>query len=323
MLTKANTRSFGSINKNVVILSNSQSTDTVGAKIMTSLKQVSGQNDFNFMGYGGPNMRQAGLQKSEFDNSQLLDKSFYTFRKTKVINESYFVRYNPLNLINKHYTRNTNDVWKDMLALDIPRKIYQHRPSVILSLENEYLTQTMNTELANYYGPNNNDAPQRHFWTRFVKDFRQFSLQYFDFVHYSINQVTAVPDGFRFPSQYVGQHGVYEALRHLMENDAQSKSQLGENSIKLSKKTLAADTEKLILRARDAFRNKHNITEDTTIIFFAPGNIQSEQRFSYESVRKGVEEFLLKYSAPTSLSHIAKPKDKFLTIISLEQGQSE
>ena len=58
------------------------------------------------------------------------------------------------------------------------------------------------------------------------------------------------------------------------------------------------------------------------MIFFAPGNEKNEATFCFESVRKGVEEFLYKYSSPSSLSPIAKPLDKFHTIISLEEGSA-
>ncbi len=45
--------SNASLNKTVAILANSRPGDIVGARIMQSLKQVSGVNDFNFYGYGG------------------------------------------------------------------------------------------------------------------------------------------------------------------------------------------------------------------------------------------------------------------------------
>ena len=45
-----------------------------------------------------------------------------------------------------------------------------------------------------------------------------------------------------------------------------------------------------------------------------------EVEFSFEPTRKGIEEFLLKYSSPTSLSPIAKPMEKFHTIISVDSG---
>jgi hypothetical protein len=39
-----------------------------------------------------------------------------------------------------------------------------------------------------------------------------------------------------------------------------------------------------------------------------------------ENVRKGIKEFLLKYSAPTSLSAKASPLDNFVTVMSLQSG---
>jgi hypothetical protein len=56
------------------------------------------------------------------------------------------------------------------------------------------------------------------------------------------------------------------------------------------------------------------------VIFVAPGNEVNETEFSMENVRKGVKEFLLKYSAPTSLSPKAPKLDKYVTIMSLHKG---
>jgi hypothetical protein len=53
----------------------------------------------------------------------------------------------------------------------------------------------------------------------------------------------------------------------------------------------------------------------------APGNEKSEVEFSIENLRKGVKEFLLKYSSPTSLSPKALPLEgNFVTILSLHKG---
>ncbi len=56
------------------------------------------------------------------------------------------------------------------------------------------------------------------------------------------------------------------------------------------------------------------------MIFYAPGNEKNETLFTAETVRKGVKEFLLKYSAPTSLSPKALPLSNFVTVISLHSG---
>ena len=53
----------------------------------------------------------------------------------------------------------------------------------------------------------------------------------------------------------------------------------------------------------------------------APGNEKNEVEFTMENLRKGVKEFLLKYSSPTSLSPKALPLDtNFVTIISVHEG---
>ena len=54
MLSKQSKRCFSVGNNNTVcILANSRQADLIGSKIMKSLKEVSGQDDINFFGYGG------------------------------------------------------------------------------------------------------------------------------------------------------------------------------------------------------------------------------------------------------------------------------
>ena len=56
-------------------------------------------------------------------------------------------------------------------------------------------------------------------------------------------------------------------------------------------------------------------------LFIAPGNEKNEVEFCLENLRKGIKEFLLKYSSPTSLSPKALPLDgNFVTILSLHKG---
>jgi len=58
------------------------------------------------------------------------------------------------------------------------------------------------------------------------------------------------------------------------------------------------------------------------VIFFAPGNELKEAEFTADSTRKGIQEFLLKYSAPTSLSSKARHLDHFVTVISTHSGSA-
>ena len=131
---------------------------------------------------------------------------------------------------------------------------------------------------------------------------------------------TGLSNGFVFPSEYCGQYGIYEAVKHLFSKDKQFQNLVKEESLLLNKAYLAADMEKAIVKTRTAFREKHKIPLDGTVIFFSPGNEAPEVEFSMDSVRRGIREFLLKYSSPTSLSPKAPPLETYTTVISVQKG---
>mmetsp|Transcript_17296 Transcript_17296/g.16503 ORF Transcript_17296/g.16503 Transcript_17296/m.16503 type:complete len:164 (-) Transcript_17296:425-916(-) len=93
-----------------------------------------------------------------------------------------------------------------------------------------------------------------------------------------------------------------------------------ENSLYVNKNYFGADLEKGIAQVRKDFRERHNISEGATVIFVAPGNELNEAEFTMENVWKGIKEFLLKYSSPTSLSPKAPPLDTYCTVISVHKG---
>ena len=94
------------------------------------------------------------MQKEGFSQTfdvnidQLLDKTFHTYRKSKTLNEDVYHKWNPFNLVNKHFTRATNQSFEDMLAADIPKRIYQSRPHIVLNIGNEYLSFMLMEKMA-------------------------------------------------------------------------------------------------------------------------------------------------------------------------------
>ncbi len=174
--------------------------------------------------------------------------------------------------------------------------------------------------LVGYYQNSANALPQRHFHNRFIKDYKQWSTNYIDFVHYTVPIAYGTADGFQFPGEYCGQYGVYEAVRHIYETSRQLRPLVKEESLFVSKKFFASDLEKAISDLRANWRAKQGIPEDGIVVFFAPGNELKEAQFCLDSVRKGVREFLLKYSAPTSLSPKAPTLDQYTTVISVHRG---
>jgi hypothetical protein len=147
MLSTAIRRHFSSgnanLNKTVAILANSKQADVIGQRIMRDLKVVSGVEDFNFFGYGGQAMTREGMSgQIEVDLDQFQGaKDFTTFRKTKNYNEmQYGTKYKFVNFVNKHFVRNSDSILAGFDRVELTKRIYHARPSVVLSLDNEYIT---------------------------------------------------------------------------------------------------------------------------------------------------------------------------------------
>ena len=84
----------------------------------------------------------------EMNIDDMLDKTFHTFRKTKTNDEKLYFKWNPFNLVNKHFTRNGDQVMDNMMDIDLPKRIYQSRPALVLNIGNEYLSMMLMEELA-------------------------------------------------------------------------------------------------------------------------------------------------------------------------------
>lgn len=99
------------------------------------------------------------------------------------------------------------------------------------------------------------------------------------------------PDGFQFPSEYVGQYGAFEALKHIYSRNEHLKHLVRGDSLFLSRLNSGIEIEQGVQSIGAAFRQKHGIPEDAHVAFFAPGNETSEVVFCMDAVRKGVKEF--------------------------------
>ena len=150
MLSTAFKRHFSSLNKTVAILANSKQADIIGSRIMHDLKVVSGCDDLQFFGYGGQAMQREGMAgqiEVDLENFQGA-KDFTTFRKTKNYNEmQYSTKYKFVNFINKHFVRQSDSILAQFENAEVTKRIYSARPSVVLSLDNEYITFRMFDEL--------------------------------------------------------------------------------------------------------------------------------------------------------------------------------
>lgn len=141
----------------------------------------------------------------------------------------------------------------------MPKKIYQSRPSLILNIDNEYMTFLLMDEIKAFYKNSAVDMPKRHYLNRFVRDFRQWTEKYVDHMHYTVPLTCGTADNYKFPSEYIGQYGVYEAVKHIYSRNANLSHLVAEdgNSLMTSNKYFASELEKGIDHIRSEFRQKN------------------------------------------------------------------
>ena len=115
MFSSVPKRSFtASSMKSICLLANSRQADLIGSKIIQNLRRVSGDT-VSFHGYGGDWMKKEGFEPTiDIDIDMMQDKMFHTYRKTKNANEALYFKWNPFNLVNKHYVRQTDDAYQNV-----------------------------------------------------------------------------------------------------------------------------------------------------------------------------------------------------------------
>jgi len=87
---------------------------------------------------------------------------------------------------------------------ELTKRIYQARPNLVLNIGNEYLAMGLMKELKQFYVNSSLNMPQRHIHTRFARDFKEFTLESFDWAHYTVPLSSAAANGFTFPGECVG-----------------------------------------------------------------------------------------------------------------------
>jgi hypothetical protein len=110
-----------------------------------------------------------------------------------------------------------------------------------------------------YYKNSAIDMPKRHYLNRFVRDFRQWTEKYVDHMHYTVPLTCATGDNYKFPAEYIGQYGVYEAVKHIYSKNSGLAHLVSEdgNSLKTSNKYFASEVEKGIDYIRQEWRQKN------------------------------------------------------------------
>jgi len=311
----------------ICLLANGMTQDYVGRHIMSHMKKLVGTKQLEFIGYGGysfsltfsPLMKEQGLTNSLFDISQVNDKLFHIYRKIFTHGISRYLRYHWTSIFNKPYNRHVDDMFNIINGNEVMEKLYIKRPSFILSLENELLTWKVFNRFAYLYQGGGLAMPKRHFYYRLINYYRQPDEEKLDYIYYTI-PIEPITYQYIFPSEYVGQYGVYYATRELYKRNPESLDYLQENSIYARQQNHQVYTERIINKIRKEFREKNGISEDSIMLFVNPGNELKEAEFCLDECRKGIEEFCRKYFSPTSLEPRAMPQEKLVTYMPIQKN---
>lgn len=129
-------------------MANSKSGDIIGSRILSELKAVSGNEEFNIYGYGGDKLKAAGMNHGiEFDMENCADKTYYSYRKARNYSEAaYAFKWSRLNMPNIEYITKANNLFDELKRIELPKKLSQVRPSVVLNIDNELLSFNMMAE---------------------------------------------------------------------------------------------------------------------------------------------------------------------------------
>lgn len=164
-----------------------------------------------------------------------------------------------------------------------------------------------------------NVRPDIYWLTNTVRHLTPSHEQFFTEAFYTLALQQINKRYYSTPSHYVGQYGTYEALRYAFENGGLNHL-VKDNSILISRLYSLEDIENAREHISDNFRSKYDISKNDTVVFFAPGDTLGENVYTLEEFRKGFNEFIYKYSAPTSLSPNAPKSSAFKLIVSLHKG---
>ena len=164
------------------------------------------------------------------------------------------------------------------------------------------------------------NRPQFFFLNNTVRNWEPNHLYHCDHAFYTLAFPQINKRHWTFPSNYIGQYGAYEAIRHIFSKSNEFNFLLKENSLYLSRHHSVEDIEKARKNVSEEFRAKHNIAENDTVIFFAPGDTVEENEYTLNEFVDGYNEFIYRYSAPTSFSHYAPPRKSFKLLISVHKN---
>ncbi|KAL4429224.1 hypothetical protein ABPG74_022104 [Tetrahymena malaccensis] len=317
MLTHISRRYFSFTGrKTIFVAAGSPSHDLQAANFMRDLKKKS-NNNYDFVGIGGPLMQAEGLNQSYADINKFIDKPFFPLKN--------FIRFHvarcyhpymaPLHFFNKQVLNQVDksSLLKDQVELSIP--------SAIITFGNEFFMKKLYVRLCDQYELHNKIRPPTFFYDRSHINQRFEFQDYLDHFFYTIPMKQINFQSFTYPSTCVGHEGVGRAIQYLFQNSKQYanvKSLVTANGLKIASnpKHHREIIEKLVEEQRGIQRARLGINESKNVFLLAPGNTKTEINFAVNLLSRSLEEFFKK----PQLTNVSR--DHFTVIITADNAQN-
>jgi len=320
---KSGRRAFSSGKHTVCVVACGQSADIKAARIFNGLEKMGKAQDINLVGVGGPKLAEHGLNKSLLDIDAFPDKAWVPFRRTR--NDNYYdsdwlKRYNPFLYSTFH--KHNNALLKQIDENDLTKEIYRHRPSAVLTVNNEKFSYDFYDRLnANYKG--RVQKPARVHFDRFVHNLDSSFENKYDHLIYTVPKPRKDWNDYVFPSTYIGQTGVADAWSFLYSRSDKYKHLLTDSSIFIRKEFQHELISELVAEERRRYRETNNIDDTKNLIFISAGNKKSELEWSLPIINETIDEFLQVFTKPTSESTYAVDRDAIEVVFSVESGSGQ
>lgn len=154
-----------------------------------------------------------------------------------------------------------------------------------------------------YYDVQQNLAPPRVHFNNLLQLFSQTEKeQWLDHLFYTNPRPAVNPQNYKFPSTFIGNQGLYNAVRYLYSSSSRHSQLVDDRGLWLDPTYHPLILENLTLEEGLRFRQKHKIDETATVFFASPGSSLAEAKLFSKTIIDGAKLLIQKVTSSEKLS---------------------
>jgi len=274
----------------IAILAGSRSHDAAGARLMKKIRELS-DDDVRFIGIGGPEMNDQGLEKNYADVNKFLDKPLLPYKN--FLRKHIMQSFHPV-LFTHHKANKT--VGEELIKNHFFTEAFEAKPKAFLTLGNPFFMKNTFQLVNKMYYQNDQLRPPCIHYDGLIINQRQEFEEFCDYWLYTVPREPVNWGNYKFPSTYIGSYAAGRALEYLFRSSTSTRHLVEENTILINKEYHNTIVDSLVEEERARFRQTNGLSEETTVFYTLPGNTEAEIKWSIPLIANTVKTFLNKYS---------------------------